>query len=271
MLVSKILLILSIFHSPDSVNRVEIDSLPSVIQSEVVFHDSLFTDPEVMLDLSILKGWKLSTQDDPDFALKDYDDSQWYTLSNSLRETKQLPDSLWKGFGWLRLRIRIDSEFSKQLNVISPHTMGASELYINGKFVLRHGVPDVTADKQELLGRILDLGTAYEFLPDSTYQIAVRYSLHQLNTMRHISIGSYTQPVLLSAILTNYETTNVLIHRTIFTTSIFVFAAAILLMVTMLHLFVHLSVADEKANFAILVLSLCMFLLSSMISLVLVL
>jgi len=267
MIAAKILLLLSFFQSPERVDPIETDSVRRIANSEVVFHDSLFTDPEVSLDLSTLKGWKLSTQDDPDFALKDYDDSQWYTLSNSLWETRQLPDSVWQGFGWLRLRIRIDSSFSKQLNVISPHMMGASEFYINGKFVLQHGGPGVTADKQELLGRILDLGTAYEFLPDSTYQLAVRYSLHHLNTMRHLSIGSYSQPILLSAIVTNYETINVLIHRTIFTTSIFVFAAAILLMVTMLHLFMHLSVADKRANFAILVLSVCMFFLSfSMIS-----
>ncbi len=266
MIVAKILLFLSCFQSADSVDQVKVDPIWKATD-EVVFHDSLFTEPEVSIDLSTLKGWKLSTQDNPDFALKDYDDSQWYTLSNSLWETRQLPDSVWQGFGWLRLRIRIDSSFSKQLNVISPHMMGASEFYINGKFVLQHGVPGVTADKQELLGRILDLGTAYEFLPDSTYQLAVRYSLHHLNTLRHLSNGNFSQPVLLSIFLMNYEAMNIAIHRTIVTTTLYVFAAAILLMVLLLHLFMHLSVTDEKGNLAILVLSICLFLLSfSMIS-----
>jgi signal transduction histidine kinase len=75
-------------------------------------------------------------------------------------------------------------------------------------------------------------------------------------------MGSYLQPLLLSVILTNYDTLNLWIERTIITTFIFTFASTILFMVMLLHLFMYLSVSEEKANFAILILSACLFLLS---------
>jgi signal transduction histidine kinase len=262
MMVAKLLLLFSLIHTTDSVNRVESDSIHQPARNEVVIHDSLFLSSEIRLAFNDLKGWKFSPQDDPSFAQPDYDDSQWYTLENSPFETYQLPDSLWKGFGWLRLRIRVDSAFSKNLNIISPHILGASELYINGNLVLNHGVPATTAEEQQLLGAVLDLGKHYEFLPGATYQIAVRYSLHHLNIMRHLSLGSYLQPLLLSVIVTNYDTLSLWIKRTIITTFVFTIAATILLMVMLLHLFMYLSVSEEKANFAILILSACLFLLS---------
>jgi len=262
MIVAKILLLFSFFQTLETDQQIEIDSIRKVTNNEVVIDDSLFTDAEIRLDFSELKGWKFSPQDDPSFAKPDFDDSRWYKLENTPVETYQLPDSLWKGFGWFRLRIRVDTAFSKELSVISPHIMGASELYINGKHVLNHGVPSVMAGEQQLLGSVLDLGKHYEFIPGATYQIAIRYSLHNLATIRHISMGGYRTPFLLRVIVTNYDTLSLWIERTIITTFIFTFAATILLMVMMLHLFMYLSISDEKANFAILVLSACLFLLS---------
>jgi signal transduction histidine kinase len=258
-MLTKILLLFSLIHTTDSANNVGSDYIHQPATHEVVIHDSLFTSSEIRLDLRELKGWKFSPQDNPAFALPDFDDSQWYSLPNAPFETYQLPDSLWKGFGWFRLRIRVDSAFSKQLNIISPSIMGASEFYINSNLVLNHGVPSVTADRQQLLGSALNLGTHFEFLPGATYQIAVRYSLHHMATLRHLSQGSYRTPFLISVIVTNYDTLSLWFERTIITMFTFTFAATILLMVMLLHLFMYLSVSEKKANFAILILSACLF------------
>jgi hypothetical protein len=111
-------------------------------------------------------------------------------LKKQLYETRKLPDSLWQGFGWLRIRIRIDSSFSKTLNLIEPELMGASELYINDSLVMSHGVPGVTAGEEKLLGYKLDFSHRYEFLPGKTYQLAVRYSFHKLATIKYLSLGN---------------------------------------------------------------------------------
>jgi len=263
MILSKILLLLSFFNLSDSVDHMEIAPVQLVTSYDVVISDSLFTGAEVSLDLGTLKGWKFSPQDNPEFSSPDYEDSHWYKFEKTPSETFNLPDSLWQGFGWLRLRIRIDPALSNSINIIyQSFYLGASELYINGCLVMSHGVPGVTAGEEQLLGSVLDLRHNYEFLPGETYLIAVKYSMHNLATIRHLSLGRLRTPFLLNVDVSNYETIAARLENSIIFTSIFIFAATILLLVMMLHLFMYLYVSDKKASFAIMVLSSCLILLS---------
>jgi hypothetical protein len=262
MILSKILLLLSFFNPSDSVDQKEIIAVQQSASSEVVITDSLFSKNGFRLNLGTLKGWKISSQDDPEFSSPEYDDSHWYMLEKAPVETWKLPDSLWQGFGWLRLRIRIDSSFSNTLNLIYPEIMGASELYINDSILISHGVPGVTADEEKLLGYKLDFSHRYEFLPGKTYQLAVRYSFHKLATIKLLSLGNIRTPFLLHAYITNYETLGAITEDNIMFISMISFTVTILLLVVLLHLFMYLYVSEKKVNFAILVLSASLLLLS---------
>ena len=81
----------------------------------VVLHDSLLTNALREVHLPELKGWKFSAEDSKEFSSPDYDDSNWYSLEKSPSEEGAIPDSLWKGFGWFRLTVKIDSSFATHI------------------------------------------------------------------------------------------------------------------------------------------------------------
>lgn len=75
----------------------------------LLFHDSITTGELKEIHLSDLKGWKFSPKDHPSFSAYDFDDSNWLTISRPLSEEGAVTDSLWKGFGWFRLKVKVDS------------------------------------------------------------------------------------------------------------------------------------------------------------------
>jgi len=92
---------------------------------------------------TILSGWKFEAGDDPKWAAVNFDDSKWKRIDagQDVLGFKELHKS---GIGWIRLHIRADSNLAaKQLMAwIVQYT--ASEVYLNGKQILRYGT--ISAD-----------------------------------------------------------------------------------------------------------------------------
>ena len=85
------------------------------------------------------------------------------------------PEDFWKGIGWFRTNIRIDSSLINQPIAFLVDQFGASEIYLNGKLIKKFGT----------IGKTLEQETPYQpsnipftVILDTNlvYNIAVRYS-----------------------------------------------------------------------------------------------
>src|ERR1043165_5548356 len=75
-------------------------------------------------------GWLFNAKDDPGFARIDLNDSDWIKTSSLL--TKEEIEKLnFKGLGWFRYKLKLNSNEINVPNVIYIHHKGASEIYID--------------------------------------------------------------------------------------------------------------------------------------------
>ena len=122
--------------------------LPFAAHAQDVFTltaDRLQTGQAVELDKL---GWKYSPDDNPRFAEPQFDDSAWETLNGTAITLDSIPKSGWRGLGWFRLRLQVDSALANQpLALVMVH-YGASEIYLDGKLVERFGTVGTTPETE---------------------------------------------------------------------------------------------------------------------------
>ena len=134
-----------------------------------VYSDSL-KEKSISLD----DVWKYHAGDDSVWAEQGFDDSNWDTLKTRMT-VSSTPEDLWKGTGWFRTNIRIDSLLINQPVAFLINQFGASEIYLNGKLIKKLGA----------IGKTLEQETPYQpsnipftVILDTNlvYNITVRYS-----------------------------------------------------------------------------------------------
>ncbi|MBS4035048.1 MAG: SpoIIE family protein phosphatase [Ignavibacterium sp.] len=120
--------------------------------------------------------WRFSTGDASLWADPLFDDSKW-ELVNPWLDVLKPEAKKWKGTGWFRKIIQIDSSLIGEYIGMYFHQDGASEIYLNGKKIFAFGkVANNKTDEE-----FYDPGNSpYVFSLDSStvYTIAVRYSNH---------------------------------------------------------------------------------------------
>lgn len=121
----------------------------------------------------IVYGWRYHPGDDPAWADSELDDSAW-VVQSSLLPTTEEPTGGWSGIGWFRRRIRLSDGMPTTPLAIRVEHFGASEVYLDGRLVIRNGV--VSADsavERPVYSNDFD-GIALE--PGRTHVLAVRFS-----------------------------------------------------------------------------------------------
>lgn len=124
--------------------------------------------------VSLDNVWKYHFGDDSTWANSDYNDSNWDTLMTRITSS-ETPKELWKGIGWFRTVIKIDSSLRNQPIAFSMNQLGASEIYLNGKLVKKLGTIGETSEEET---PYQPLSIPFIVTLDSSliYSIAVRYS-----------------------------------------------------------------------------------------------
>ncbi|MCW9066410.1 MAG: hypothetical protein OQJ78_08930, partial [Ignavibacteriaceae bacterium] len=120
--------------------------------------------------------WRYSPGDDSLWANPNYDDNSW-ELVNTWLDVFKPESKKWKGIGWFRKVVRIDSSLRGNAVGMYLHQDGASEVFLNGKKIFSFG--RVVANKSE--EEFYDpYNSPYVFSFDSSmvYTFAVRYSNH---------------------------------------------------------------------------------------------
>ena len=120
--------------------------------------------------------WRFSTGDDTVWANPNYDDSGW-ELVNPWFDVQKPEAKKWKGIGWFRKVVRIDSSLRGKSIGTYFHQDGASEIFLNGKKIFTFGKVANNKTDEEFYD---PSNSPYVFSFDSStvYTFAVRYSNH---------------------------------------------------------------------------------------------
>ena len=120
--------------------------------------------------------WRFSPGDDSLWADPNYDDSSW-ELVNPWLDVQEPEAKKWKGIGWFRKVVRIDSSLRGKSVGAHFHQDGASEIFLNGKKIFTFGkVANNKADEE-----FYDPSNSpyvFSFDTNTVYTFAVRYSNH---------------------------------------------------------------------------------------------
>ena len=120
--------------------------------------------------------WRFSSGDDSLWSDPHYDDSSW-ELVNPWLDVQEPEAKRWKGIGWFRKIVRIDSSLRSKTFGTYFHQDGASEIFLNGKKIFTFGKVANNKTDEEFYD---PSNSPYVFSFDSStiYTFAVRYSNH---------------------------------------------------------------------------------------------
>jgi serine phosphatase RsbU (regulator of sigma subunit) len=123
--------------------------------------------------IEFTERWKFRSGDNQAWADPEYDDSEWELVVPLLR-AEDLPAGGWKGIGWFRLPVMVDSSLWGVPLSIFVEQAGASEIYLNGRRLFALGAVGTSTEGEvpyvDRVPRVILFDRQGEQL------IAVRYS-----------------------------------------------------------------------------------------------
>ena len=133
--------------------------------------------PDMLLNeeniIYIEDRWRFMPGDNPEWALPDYDDSDWDIISTNLTEA-DLSFIDWQGIGWFRMDFNVHEDLrGKPLALIIDRHLGASEIYLNGDKTLKLGT--FSTDIREVKPYRKDAPVSIVFSDREVQTIAVRF------------------------------------------------------------------------------------------------
>ncbi len=82
--------------------------------------------------------WKYRSGDDPAWAARDLNESDWRTVEATIL-TDELLSGNWHGRGWFRLHLKVDENFANQTFALTGTQRGATEVYVDGRRIAEFG------------------------------------------------------------------------------------------------------------------------------------
>ena len=233
----KILLTVSVFLSIH---------LSILAQNEVFRIDSI-PSKGILLD----RGWKWHAGDNPDFAKPDFDDSKWEAIDPT-KDVMDLPQIPRNGkIGWLRLKLKIDTSLTNSLIGASINQVGASEVYIDGKFLIKFGSISLNPNEIEAYNPSSE-PTKYNFINsrfgnNTEVILAIRFVL-QPNIL-YLKIFERPNPVLKIILKSAEDLNNNTIDSRGYDSSFSeYFRLGILFILGLLHFVVFIFYRKQKTN-----------------------
>ena len=94
------------------------------------------------------RNWKYHAGDNSAWADPEFDDSLWETVDTRLKSDK-LPKDGWRGIGWFRLHVAVDSTLWNKPLALIYHQTGAAEIYLDGKLIYTFGKVGTSKAEEE--------------------------------------------------------------------------------------------------------------------------
>ncbi|OOQ61537.1 hypothetical protein [Mucilaginibacter pedocola] len=89
--------------------------------------------------IDIIEGWRFTGEDGAGFAAPEYNDKSWRIIHPE-KPLSQLPELKGVSIGWMRTHFTVGPELSKRSLILSVFQTCASEIFLDGELILRHGV-----------------------------------------------------------------------------------------------------------------------------------
>ncbi len=221
-------------------------SIKSYAQSPIytITADSL--KPNGSYDLSNLL-WKYQPGDNPSWASSSYDDTNWPPIYTSLSSNTG-PNVYWTGTGWFRINLRIDSSLARVPLNLRIQQFGASEIFLNGILIEKLGKISNMQSLQQNYVTFSPLPRSphvtLPIKPDTTYVLAIRYSIHSLNYLHKIGLNGGFHVHLINMKTAVSRTINTYRHFY----SYMMFLIGIALAIFLLHLMLYIFYPDKRSN-----------------------
>ena len=108
---------------------------------------TLFVKSTPVEGLVLDNGWKFMRGDDKDWAANIYNDSTWMNI-NPVADVTTFRQLIGDSICWLRFHISLDSSFGNQPVYIHVVQNAATEIYLDGKLLIRYG--NVSLNRQQV-------------------------------------------------------------------------------------------------------------------------
>ncbi len=126
--------------------------------------------------------WKYHPGDDLQWKEPFFSDSDWTIFRTDFNVDSTPPDT-WKGIGWFRLKLLIDSSlYNKSLALVITH-YGASEVYLDGKLVNQYGIPDQDPGNEKTFRPLLLQPVLISLDDKAEHLLAIRYSFQNASKL----------------------------------------------------------------------------------------
>jgi two-component system NtrC family sensor kinase len=138
-------------------------------------HIDKISSEGILLD----KGWRFHAGDDLTWANPEYDDKRWESIdpTNDIRHIPQFKST---NIGWLRLKLKLDSQFRKSNLTFILSQVGASEIYVNGRLAYQLGLVNDDYAKEKTY-RLTNNPIPIYFDSSRLPVVAIRYSFVRKN------------------------------------------------------------------------------------------
>lgn len=144
----------------------------TVARGQIFPIDSLPATTGVLLD----KGWKFHIGDNAEWIKPEFDDSNWNKI-NPIQDIHELPTLSKSGICWIRFHFSIsDTSILKRPLAMMIKQSGASEIYLNGKYLYRLGVISVDPNKIYAYDQVFKPLYLPTTVDKKIYVLAIRYA-----------------------------------------------------------------------------------------------
>jgi serine phosphatase RsbU (regulator of sigma subunit) len=192
--------------------------------------------PEVTLD----GLWKYHPGDDSTWASPGYNDSSWVETDPFITwEGPSAPE--WKGIGWFRFHMYVDSSLWNRTLAIRIHQLGASQIYYNG--CLLYGFGKIGESESTTVDNAMNWWQEFKIDPQKDQLLAVRYANYD---RKKLIKNGYSPGFLISirelnnAFHTVADVRDYAVRQTVFT--------LIPLLLFLLHLMLYIFIRNQREN-----------------------
>lgn len=134
---------------------------------------------EGLLELKFQNSWRYQPGDNLEWANPNFDDAGWYTLDPIGLKAYQMPDSLWKGYGWWRISFTADPSTIESIQRLYFYSWGAAEIYLDGKLVTTYGNFSPDSKLEKTYSPDYDGDRPMKIMAKEVHTLAIRFSNHQ--------------------------------------------------------------------------------------------
>lgn len=146
---------------------------------------------EGLLELKFQNSWRYQPGDNLEWANPNFDDAGWYALDPIGLKAYQMPDSLWKGYGWWRISFTADPSTIESIQRLYFYSWGAAEIYLDGKLVTTYGNFSPDSKLEKTYSPDYDGDRPLKIMAKEVHTLAIRFSNHQakknFQTFRYFS------------------------------------------------------------------------------------